>query len=61
MEHRLSHMRMTILPTLVTVADARQVKCSPHRDWFSPEQQQELGLPKPVTDLLKQLNDGEFE
>jgi len=58
-EHRLSHVRMTIHPTLATVGDARQVKCSPHRDWFKREQQQEVGLPKTVTDLLSRLNNGE--
>ena len=60
-EHRLSHVRMTIHPTLATVGDARQVKCSPRRDWFNREQQQELGLPKPVTDLLSRLNNGELQ
>ena len=60
-EHRLSHIRMTILPALATAADASQVKCSGQRDWFDPGQQQELGLPKPVSDLLRRLNNGEFE
>jgi len=60
-EHRLSHIRMTIYPALATAADARQVKCSSHHGWFDPRQQQELGLPKPVTDLLNQFNNGEFE
>ena len=59
-EHRLSHVRMNILPVLVTVSDAGQLKCSPQRDWFDRAQQKELGLPKPVTDLLNRLNDGEF-
>jgi len=59
-EHRLSHVRMKILPALVTVSDAGQLKCSPQRDWFDRAQQQRLGLPRPVTDLLKRLNDGEF-
>ena len=59
--HRLSHIRMTIHPALATAADATQVKCSGQRDWFDPGQQQELGLPKPVADLLNQLNNGEFE
>ena len=60
-EHRLSHIRMTIYPTLATVADARQVKCAGQHDWFDHVQQQELGLPKPVTDLLIRLTNGEFE
>jgi A/G-specific adenine glycosylase len=59
--HRLSHIRMTICAVMATAADARQVKCSAQCDWFDRRQQQELGLPKPVTDLLKRLHDGEFE
>ena len=60
-EHRLSHIRMTIHPALATATDARQVKCGGQRDWFDPVQQRKLGLPKPVTDLLKRLTNGEFE
>lgn len=60
-EHRLSHIRMTIHPALATATDARQVKCGGQRDWFDPAQQRKLGLPKPVTDLLKRLTNGEFE
>ena len=60
-EHRLSHIRMSIHPALATAVDARQVKCSAQSNWFNREQQQELGLPKPVTDLLNRLNNGEFE
>jgi hypothetical protein len=52
---------MTICAVMATAADARQVKCTAHCDWFDRRQQQELGLPKPVTDLLKRLHDGEFE
>jgi len=60
-EHRLSHVRMNILPVLATATDARQVKCSPHTNWFDHQQQTQLGLPKPVTDLLAKLNNGEFK
>jgi A/G-specific adenine glycosylase len=60
-EHRLSHIRMTIHPALATAADATQVKCSPHLHWFKREQQQDLGLPKPVADLLSRLNNGEYK
>jgi A/G-specific adenine glycosylase len=60
-EHRLSHIRMTIHPALATATDARQVKCGGQRDWFDHAQQRKLGLPKPVTDLLKRLTNGEFE
>lgn len=60
-EHRLSHIRMTIHPVLATAGDARQVKCSEQREWCDSAQQQNLGLPKPVADLLNRLNNGEFE
>jgi len=59
-EHRLSHIRMTIHPILVTAAEGTQVKCSANLGWFTPSQQGDLGLPKPVTGLLKKLNNGEF-
>jgi A/G-specific adenine glycosylase len=59
-EHRLSHVRMNILPALLTATDAGQVKCSLQRDWFDRKQQKELGLPKPVSDLLMRLNNGEI-
>lgn len=58
--HRLSHVRMSIYPVLATATDARQVKCSSHLGWFDRTQQNGLGLPKPVTELLKRLNNGEF-
>ena len=60
-EHRLSHIRMSIHPALATATDARQVKCGGQRDWFDHAQQRKLGLPKPVTDLLQRLTNGEFE
>ena len=60
-EHRLSHIRMTIVPLLATAAVPGQVKCSPQCDWFSPGQQNDLGLPKPVADLLKRLDKGELK
>jgi A/G-specific adenine glycosylase len=59
-EHRLSHIRMSIVPALATAFDARQVKCSRQMDWFDCAQQEALGMPKPVTELLKKLNNGEF-
>ena len=60
-EHRLSHIRMTINPMLATAKDARQVKCTAQTDWFDHKQQEQLGLPRPVTDLLAKLNNGEFK
>ena len=60
-DHRLSHIRMTLKPVLASAKDARQVRCSPQFGWFDREQQESLGLPKPITQLLKQLSNGEFE
>jgi A/G-specific adenine glycosylase len=59
-EHRLSHMRMLIKPTIATVGSATRVKCSAEQNWFAPADQSELGLPKPVSDLLKKVNSGEY-
>jgi A/G-specific adenine glycosylase len=60
-EHRLSHVRMSIRPVLADAGKALSVQCSPTRDWYEPVQAARLGLPRPVTDLLRRLNDGEFE
>jgi len=54
-EHRLSHMRMLIQPSIAT-----GVKCSAEQNWFTPADQSKLGLPKPVSDLLKKVNNGEY-
>jgi len=60
-EHRLSHVRMTIRPILADGAEATQVQCPPSRGWFDRQQLPQLGLPKPVTDLLNRLHNGEFD
>ena len=60
-EHRLSHMLMTICPALADLGKATQVQCPASLNWFARRQLPELGLPKPVTDLLKRLHDGEFD
>jgi len=52
---------MRIYPALAIATDARQVKCGSSLGWFDREQQRELGTPKPVTELLDRLNNGEFE
>jgi hypothetical protein len=53
-------MRMLIQPTIATVGSATRVKCSAEQNWFAPADQSELGLPKPVSDLLKKVNSGEY-
>lgn len=60
LEHRLSHVRMRIQPALANARDAGQVKCSANLGWFDRAQQAELGLPKPVSDLLTRLHNGDF-
>ena len=60
-EHRLSHVRMSIQPLLADAIEARQVQCPASRDWFDRAQLPRLGLPKPVTELLNRLNNGEFD
>jgi A/G-specific adenine glycosylase len=59
-EHRLSHVRMLIHPCLATAAVARQVKCSPQQKWIDPAERSKLGVPKPVSDLLADIHNGEF-
>ena len=60
-EHRLSHVRMSIRPVLADAAAGAQVQCSAARGWYHPGQVGQLGLPRPVTDLLQRLENGEFE
>ena len=60
-EHRLSHLRLSIRPVLADVRDAGQVHCGASCGWFDRAQQQGLGLPRPVADLLQRLHDGEFD
>jgi hypothetical protein len=59
-EHRLSHLRMLIRPSIATVGGATRVKSSAEQNWFTPAGQSALGLPKPVSDLLKKVNTGEY-
>ncbi len=58
--HRLSHLRMLIHPSLATTAEGRQVKCSRQQRWFHPAEHADLGVPKPVSDLLAKIQNGEY-
>ena len=58
-EHRLSHVRMLIHPSVATSSEAKQVKCSPQQKWFHPADHADLGLPKPISDLLLNIHNGE--
>jgi A/G-specific adenine glycosylase len=60
-EHRLSHMKMTIHPILAVPGNASQVKCAGEHGWFDREQRALMGLPKPVSDLLGLLDKGELK
>jgi len=59
-EHSLSHLRMSIQPLLADASEATQVQCPVSRDWFDRGQLTRIGLPRPVTELLNRLHDGEF-
>jgi A/G-specific adenine glycosylase len=59
-EHRLSHLRMLIQPSIAIVGGATRVKSSAEQNWFTPTGQSALGLPKPISDLLKKVNSGEY-
>jgi len=61
MQHQLTHMQMTIHP-LIGHAELLSdgVECSPDQRWFSQQEWPELGLPRPVRDLLQiHLENGE--
>jgi len=60
-QHRLSHLRMSIRPLLADALEATQVQCRTSHGWFDRAQLPQLGLPKPVTDLLDRLHDGELD
>jgi len=60
-QHRLSHILMSIRPVLTGKLRSTQVRCSAQTDWFDLDQQVELGVPKPVADLLRDLKTGEIQ
>jgi len=59
-KHRLSHLQMLIQPSIATLDIVTSVKCTTDQGWFAPADQTNLGLPKPVSDLLKKVNTGEY-
>ena len=53
LEHRLTHMRLNILPQAIRAEPAiSRVECNQDRRWFKRSEWQELGLPRPVLGLL---------
>jgi A/G-specific adenine glycosylase len=59
-EHRLSHQRLFIQPVLVRSFTPEQVRCSAEQCWVAMNAEAGLAVPKPIADLLQQLNRGEF-
>ena len=59
--HRLSHLKLDIRPLLAAPAAASGVKCHATLGWFDRQQRQALGLPRPVTSLLEQIDNGEWK
>lgn len=60
LEHRLTHLRLRIRPTLMTLSGAAalkwtEVRETPDMAWFAATDWSELGLPKPVNQLLQNL------
>ena len=54
LQHQLTHMNMTILPLIGHAEPAStSVECTADQRWFGQQQWQELGLPKPVRQLLE--------
>ena len=53
LQHQLTHMRMTIQPLIGEVTlMVNGVECSSEQNWFTQDEWQTLGLPKPVRQLL---------
>jgi len=61
LDHRLSHLLLSIQPFLADAAEATQVQCPATHDWFAAGQLPRLGMPRPITKLLNRLHNGEFD
>jgi len=61
MQHQLTHIRMTIQPLIGhTEIFPSGVECTPDQRWFNRHEWPELGLPRPVRQLLETyLENGE--
>jgi A/G-specific adenine glycosylase len=56
LEHRLTHRLLKIRPTLFLDVDSTATLDSANEsDWFNPAQFAQLGLPRPMADLLNSL------
>ncbi len=61
LEHRLTHLHMRIQPVLVTCPPSAGLECNQLRDspdlaWFGKADWNDIGLPRPVSKLLQQLD-----
>lgn len=59
--HRLTHLFLQIKPALLTVSTDMTLECESAREgselaWFSREARMQLGLPRPVEELLRTLD-----
>ena len=61
LEHRLSHVIMTIQPALAATVRSGHVKCSSGQRWHDPASRRIIGLPKPVNEILKRIDNGEIK
>ncbi|MGD8357611.1 MAG: A/G-specific adenine glycosylase [Lysobacterales bacterium] len=57
-EHRLSHLKLTIRPSLLVTDGPGRVQSDDQRDWFGPKALASLGMPRPIAGLLETLNHG---
>jgi A/G-specific adenine glycosylase len=54
LQHQLTHIHMTIQPLIgYAELESTGVECNPDINWFSSQDWPELGLPKPVRQLLE--------
>jgi hypothetical protein len=52
---------MSIHPALATSINASHVKCPSEQIWLDPADRAGIGLPKPVSELLTRINDGDIQ
>ena len=60
LNHRLTHLHLCLKPVLVTIPATSGLECQQLREnsdtaWFEPHEWNQLGLPKPISKLLHQL------
>ena len=59
-EHRLTHRLLRIIPLKArTMPAAERVECRQDQSWNNRQQWRQLGLPRPVADLLEKHTSGD--